>query len=192
MTWRLGATPITPMPTVDPSGAPHSAQDIDGIPLGTFIPDPLALERLANAFFSGVTGGAPIGSPAVPASPPAPWSAPALPSTSLAAAAVPVPLPFGAPDAPTDGVPSSLPLRSFGGASAGSASPFAFVQSRAVAPAATQTAIAALRVDPLTSSELGLVERGPSGPGINALASNARDNGGPRIRRSRRPSISAL
>jgi cysteine desulfurase/selenocysteine lyase len=163
MTWKLGATPITPMPTADPSDALHSAQDIDGVPLGTFIPDPAALERLANAFFSGVTGGAPIGSLAVPASPPAPWSAPAQPSTPLAAAAIPVPLPFGAPDAPTDGVPSSLPLRSFGGASAGSASPFAFAQSRAVAPAATQTATAAPRVDPLTSSELG---------------STARDNGG--------------
>jgi hypothetical protein len=103
------------MPTADPSDASHSGQDIDGVPLGTFIPDPAALERLANAFFSGVTGGAAAGSTAVPASPPAPWSAPAQPSASLAAAVIPGPLPLGAPDAPTDGVPSSLPLRSFGG-----------------------------------------------------------------------------
>jgi hypothetical protein len=103
------------MPTADPSDASHSGQDIDGVPLGTFIPDPAALERLANAFFSGVTGGAAAGSTAVPASPPAPWSAPAQSSASLAAAVIPGPLPLGAPDAPTDGVPSSLPLRSFGG-----------------------------------------------------------------------------
>jgi hypothetical protein len=30
MMWRLGATPITPMPTADPSDASHSGQDIDG------------------------------------------------------------------------------------------------------------------------------------------------------------------
>jgi cysteine desulfurase/selenocysteine lyase len=169
------------MPTADSSDAPHSAQDIDGVPLGTFIPDPAALERLANAFFAGVTGGAPGGSPAVPASPPAPWSAPAQPSTPLAAAAIPVPLPLGAPDAPTDGAPSSLPLRSFGGASAGSASPFAFAQSRAIAPAASQTAIATPRVDPLTSSELSLAERGPSDPSLDAFNPNARDNGAARL-----------
>ena len=44
--------------------------------------------------------------------------------------------------------PSSLPLRSFGGASAGGASPLAFPQSRAVAPAAAQTLVAAPRLDP--------------------------------------------
>ena len=45
-------------------------------------------------------------------------------------------------------MPSSAPLRSFGGASAGGASPLAFPQSRAVAPAAAQTLVAAPRLDP--------------------------------------------
>jgi cysteine desulfurase/selenocysteine lyase len=120
-------------------------------PAGAFIPDPGAIERLANAFFKGLTSGAPLGTPAIPASPPAPWSTPAPPSASVAASAIPVQPPFGAPDVPTNGLPSSVPFRSFGGASAGSASPFAFPQSRGVAPAASQTAIAAPRVDPLAS-----------------------------------------
>ena len=70
-------------------------------------------------------GGAPAAPPAVPASPPAPWTAPAPTSTSVAAAAVPIQPPFGAIDVPMSGAPSSVPTRSFGGASAGSASPSA-------------------------------------------------------------------
>jgi hypothetical protein len=93
------------------------------------------IECLANAFFQGVTGGAPVSSPAVPASPPAPWSVPGT-------ASVPVQPPLGQPEPPTSGVPSSIPYRLFGGASAGSGSPFAFVQSRA-----------APRVDPLQAAE---------------------------------------
>src|SRR5208337_3172270 len=141
------------MPTADLTGSPVSPTEAEPIAAGAFVPDVATIERLANAFFQGLTGGAPAASPAVPASPPAPWTAPAPPTAATAAAVVPIQPPFGAPDIPTNGVPSSVPLRSFGGASAGSASPFAFAQSRAVAPAASQTSIAAPRVDPLQSAE---------------------------------------
>ena len=60
---------------------------------------------------------------------------------------------MGAVEPPLSGLPSSVPARSFGGASAGSASPFAIVQSRAVAPAMSQTAMAAPRVDLIQSAE---------------------------------------
>ena len=141
------------MPTADSTGAPIPPPEVESGVTGAFIPDAAAIERLANAFFQGLTGGAQIGSPVIPASPPAPWSAPAQPSAPAYASAVPVQPPFGSPDIPTNGVPSSVPYRSYGGASAGSASPFAFVQSRALAPAASQTSLAAPRIDPLRSSE---------------------------------------
>ena len=137
------------MPTPDLTGAPVSAPEVEPVVAGAFIPDAGAIERLANALFKGVAGGAPMSAPALPAPPPAPWSAPAQPSAPAYATEVPVQPPFGAPDIPTNGIPSSVPFRSFGGASAGSASPFAFAQSRAIAPAATQTAIVAPRIDPL-------------------------------------------
>ncbi len=132
------------MPTADLTGSPTDAEPIAA---GAFVPDVATIERLANAFFQGLTGGGPAAPPAIPASPPAPWSAPAQPGAPVTASVVPVQPLFGAPDIPTDGLPSSVPGRSFGGASAGSASPFAFPQSRALAPAASQTAIAAPRVD---------------------------------------------
>src|SRR5271154_4566318 len=163
MTSRLGATPSIRMSTPDISDAPEPIEGSHS--LGAFVPDAGAIDRLANAFFKGLTSGAPLGPPAVPASPPAPWSAPAPPSTSVAASAIPVQPPFGAPDIPMNGVPSSVPLRSFGGASAGSVAPFAFPQSRSLAPAASQTAIAAPRVDPLGSLPLqdATVAAAPSG-----------------------------
>jgi len=37
---------------------------------GSFLPDAAIIERLANAIFKGVTGGAPIGQPAIPTSAP--------------------------------------------------------------------------------------------------------------------------
>jgi cysteine desulfurase / selenocysteine lyase len=112
-----------------------------------------------------------MGAPVVPASPPAPWSAPAQPSAPVYASAVPVQPPFGAPDIPTNGFPSSIPFRSFGGASAGSGSPFAFAQSRAIAPAATQTAIAAPRVDPLQTATGSAPLQNTTGPhSIDAVA----------------------
>src|SRR5271166_495461 len=151
MTSTLGAIPSTPMSTPEVGDALEPADVGGSAPAGAFIPDAGAIERLANAFFKGMTSGAPLGTPAIPASPPAPWSTPAPPSASVAASAIPVQPPFGAPDVPTNGLPSSVPFRSFGGASAGSASPFAFPQSRGVAPAASQTAIAAPRADPLAS-----------------------------------------
>src|SRR5271166_984032 len=152
------------MPTPDLTGAPVSAPEVEPAAAGAFIPDAGAIERLANAFFQGLTGGALMGSPAVPASPPAPWSAPAQPSAPAFASVIPAQPPFGAPDIPANGVPSSVPLRSFGGASAGSASPFAFVQSRALAPAASQTSIAAPRVDPLQPVERTLPLQGTTSP----------------------------
>jgi cysteine desulfurase/selenocysteine lyase len=140
------------MATTDLTGATQSAADAEPAAAGVFLPDAGAIERLANALFQSVTGGAPITAPAVPASPPAPWSAPSRPSAPVYAGALPLQPAFGVPDLPTSGVPSSVPLRSFGGASAGSASPFAFAQSRSLAPAATQTAIAAPRIDPMRST----------------------------------------
>ena len=141
------------MTTHDVLGSPVSPAEAQPVAAGAFVPDVAAVERLANAFFQSLTGGAPAAPPAVPASPPAPWTAPAPASPSVAAAAVPIQPPFGAVEPPLSGLPSSVPARSFGGASAGSASPFAFAQSRAVAPAASQTAIAAPRVDPIQSAE---------------------------------------
>jgi cysteine desulfurase/selenocysteine lyase len=161
------------MPTPDLPGAPASPLTGEPVAAGTFVPDAGAIERLANAFFLGLTGGAPAGLPAVPASPPAPWSAPAQPSTPTMASVVPAQPPFGAPDMPTNGAPSSIPLRSFGGASAGSASPFAFAQSRAIAPAASQTAVAAPRVDPLQSAERTVREQSFAGPEGDASAPGA-------------------
>ena len=160
------------MATTDLTGASQSAADAEPAAAGAFLPDAGAIERLANALFQSVTGGAPMGAPAVPASPPAPWSAPPQPSAPVYASAIPVQPPFGAPDIPTGGVPSSVPLRSFGGASAGSASPFAFAQSRSLAPAATQTAIAAPRVDPLSPAPKSLPLQDPPSPsGIGGLDS---------------------
>ena len=180
------------MTTPDLTGSPVSPTEAEPVAAGTFVPDVATIERLANAFFQTLTGGAPAAPPAVPASPPAPWTAPAPTSTSVAAAAVPIQPPFGAVEVPTGGLPSSVPARSFGGASAGSASPFAFAQSRAVAPAASQTAVAAPRVDPIQAGERLSplpVETSPEayGPTPGAAAAPSRR----RSRPSRRRSISA-
>src|SRR5271165_2480773 len=149
------------MATIDLTGAPVSPTDAEPVAAGAFIPDVATIERLANAFFQGGAAGAP---PAVPASPPAPWSAPAQPGAPVTASVVPVQPPFGASDIPTEGLPSSVPARAFGGASAGSASPFAFAESRALAPAAGQTAITAPRVDPLQAVERTVPLQGTTSP----------------------------
>jgi hypothetical protein len=60
------------MPTPDLTGAPVSAPEVGPVVADAFIPDAGVIERLANAFFKGVNGGAPMGAPALPASPPAP------------------------------------------------------------------------------------------------------------------------
>ena len=65
-----------------------------------------AIERLANAFFQGLSSGAPISSPAGPASASTPWSAPAP------AGVIPAQPPFVQPEVPTNGVPSSVPYQS--------------------------------------------------------------------------------
>jgi cysteine desulfurase / selenocysteine lyase len=138
-----------------PEGEPVAA--------GAFVPDVGAIERLANAFFQGLPSGAPVSSSTGPASPLTPWPAPLQPSAPVPASVIPTQPPFVHPDVPTNDVPASVPYRSFG-ASAGSASPFAFAQSRAVAPAPSQTAIAAPRVDPLQGVEERVPIRGDAGP----------------------------
>jgi cysteine desulfurase / selenocysteine lyase len=115
-------------------------------PETAFVPDAAAIEALANAFFKGVSGGAPFGLPAAPASAPAPWTLPA-PSTTALAQAVPVQPPFGAPDPLATSLPATAPIRSFGGASAGSASPAAGLVSRAQPPAALQTLASPPRIN---------------------------------------------
>jgi cysteine desulfurase/selenocysteine lyase len=112
-----------------------------------FTPDPQVIERLANAFFKGIGGGAPTAPPATPTSAPAPWT-PSAPATTTLAQAVPVQPPFGAPDPLATSLPASAPFRSFGGASAGSATPHAPFVSRAVAPAAAQMLLSPPRPDP--------------------------------------------
>jgi cysteine desulfurase/selenocysteine lyase len=140
------------MATPDLTGEPASPLEGETLAVGAFVPDAAVIERLANAFFQGVASGPPISAPAGPASPLTPWSAPAQPLAPVAASVIPAQPPFVQPDIPTNGAPPSVLYRSFG-ASAGSASPFASVQSRAVAPGASQTAIAAPRVDPLQDVE---------------------------------------
>jgi cysteine desulfurase / selenocysteine lyase len=164
MVWTSAATPNTRMATTDLSGGPASRPEGESLAAGGFVPDASAIERLANAFFQGVTGGAPVSSsPSGPASPLTPWPAPAQPSSPAPASVLPAQPPFVQPDVPTNGVPSSVPYRSLG-ASAGSASPFAFAQSRAVAPAVSQTAIAAPRADPLQDVEQRVPLRGDASP----------------------------
>jgi cysteine desulfurase/selenocysteine lyase len=145
------------MATPDRTGQAASPPEGEPLAAGAFIPDAAVIERLANSLFQDLTGGASIGSPAIPVSPPPPWSAP------VPASVIPAQPPFAQPEVPTDGVPSSVPYRSLG-ASAESASPFAFVQSRAVAPAVSQTAIAAPRVDPRQAVERRVPLRGDINP----------------------------
>jgi cysteine desulfurase/selenocysteine lyase len=139
------------MATPELNGERVSSPEGEPLAPGAFIPDAAVIERLANAFFQGLPSGAPINSPSGPASPFTPRSGPAQPSAPVPASVIPAQPPFVQPDVPTNGA-SSVPYRSLG-ASAGSASPFAFAQSRAVAPAVSQTAIAALRADPLEAIE---------------------------------------
>ena len=142
------------MPTPDLTGSPVSPAETGPVAAGAFLPDVAAIERLANAFFKGLTGGAPRRLPAVPASPPAPWTAPAPTSPSVAAAAVPIQPPMGAVEPPLSGVPSSVPValvrRRLGRLG------FALRRRRSRArsrPAASQTAVAAPRVDPIQSAD---------------------------------------
>jgi cysteine desulfurase/selenocysteine lyase len=151
------------MATPEPTGEPVSPPEGEPLAAGAFVPDAAAIERLANAFFQGLPSGAPISSSTGPALPLTPWTAPAQPSAPVGASVIPAQPPFVQPDVPTNGVPSSVPYRSFG-ASPGSASPFAFAQSRAIAPAVSQTAIAAPRVDPLQDVERRVPIRGDASP----------------------------
>src|SRR5208283_51260 len=104
--------PNTPMTTPDLTGSPVSLVDAEPVAAGAFVPDVAEIQRLANAFFQGLSGGSPATPLAAPASPPAPWTAPPPPSTAVAAEATPVQPSFGAVDVPAN-VPSSVPLRSF-------------------------------------------------------------------------------
>jgi cysteine desulfurase / selenocysteine lyase len=151
------------MATPELTGEAVAPPEGEQLAVGAFVPDASAIERLANAFFQGLPSAAGNSSPAGPASPVAPWTAPAQPSASVPASVIPAQPPLVQPDVPTNGVPSSVPYRSLG-ASAGSASPFAFAQSRAVAPAVSQTAIAAPRADPLQDVEHRVPLRGDASP----------------------------
>jgi cysteine desulfurase/selenocysteine lyase len=124
---------------------------------GPFVPDPATIERLANALFKGFSGGAPIATPAMPASAPAPWAPPA-PSIPTVAQAIPIQPPFGAPDPIATSLPASAPVRSFGGASAGSAAPHAALASRIAPPAAAQTLVSPPKIDPACFAPPGLPE----------------------------------
>jgi cysteine desulfurase/selenocysteine lyase len=115
---------------------------------GSFLPDAAIIERLANAIFKGVTGGAPIGQPAIPTSAPAPWSPPSPPTASAIGQVVPVQPPFGVIDPPVSSLPASAPARSFGGASAGSATPATTQAGHIGLPAAGQTLVTRPRIDP--------------------------------------------
>jgi cysteine desulfurase / selenocysteine lyase len=124
---------------------------------GPFVPDAAAIERLANALFKGFSGGAPIATPAMPTSAPAPW-APASPSIPTVAQAIPIQPPFGAPDPIATSLPASAPVRSFGGASAGSAAPQAALASRVAPPAAAQTLVSPPKIDPASFAPHGVPE----------------------------------
>jgi cysteine desulfurase / selenocysteine lyase len=159
----LDAIPTIRMATPELTREPASQSGGEPVAAGAFVPDTAAIERLANAFFQGLPSGAPISPSTGPASPFTPWTAPAQPSAPVGASVIPAQPPFVQPDVPANGVPSSVPYRSFG-ASPGSASPFAFAQSRAIAPAVSQTAIAAPRVDPLQDVERRVPIRGDASP----------------------------
>ena len=133
------------MPTVETLPAEFPSTEGSA---GSFLPDAGAIERLANALFRGVTGGAPLAPPAIPASAPAPWTPPAPPAAAVFGQAAPFAPPFGAVDPQAHSVPSSVPLRSFGGASAGSASPFSTAGGRLSTPAAAQTLTSLPRGEP--------------------------------------------
>src|ERR1700677_3600810 len=106
--WRSDAIQTIRMATPEQTGEAVSLPEGEPLAAGSFIPDAAVIERLANSFFQGLKGSAPINSPAVPVSPPAPWPAP------LTASVMPAQPPVAQPEVPTDGVPSSVPHPSFG------------------------------------------------------------------------------
>jgi len=132
---------------------PEVGEVVDVGSLGAFLPDVGSIERLANAFFKGVSGGAPLAPPATPTSLPAPWSPPSPPLAPIVGQFAPVQPPFGVVDPLASSLPASVPARSFGGASAGSAAPASALASRALPPAAGQTLVTRPRID--TSSAHG-------------------------------------
>jgi cysteine desulfurase/selenocysteine lyase len=135
-----------------PTSEPDAGASADPLALGAFLPDVATIERLANAFFKGVNGGAPPVSPVVPTSAPAPWSPPSAPGAPVVGQAIPVQPPFGMPDPPASSAPASAPVRSFGGASAGSAALASALASRVAPPAAAQTLAVPPRLDPTTAN----------------------------------------
>ena len=129
-----------------------------------FLPDVATIERLANAFFKGVNGGAPPAPPAIAAIRSRAMVAAFAAARGAIAQDVPVQPPFGFPDPPASSAPASAPLRSFGGASAGSAAPLRDAGARAsCSPAAAQTLVSPPRVDP--TSTLGApIDEAPVSP----------------------------
>jgi cysteine desulfurase/selenocysteine lyase len=131
-----------------PTPEANAVAAADPQPSGAFLPDVATIERLANAIFKGVTGGAPVGQLAIPTSAPAPWSPPSPPAASTVGQVVPLQPPFGVIDPPASSLPASAPARSFGGASAGSAAPATTLAGHVGPPAAGQTLVTRPRIDP--------------------------------------------
>jgi len=150
------------MPTSETDAAGLAGAADPQAPGGSFLPDVAIIERLANAIFKGVTGGAPLGQPAIPTSAPAPWSPPSPPTASAIGQVVPVQPPFGVIDPPVSSLPASAPARSFGGASAGSTAPASALAGRVGPPAAGQTLVTRPRVDPTAAVDSPVSEASAS------------------------------
>jgi len=150
------------MPTSEADAAGLAGAADPQAPGGSFLPDVAIIERLANAIFKGVTGGAPIGQPAIPTSAPAPWSPPSPPTAGTIGQVVPVQPPFGVVDPPASSLPASAPARSFGGASAGSAAPATTLAGHLGPPAAGQTLVTRPRVDPTAAVDSPVSETSSS------------------------------
>jgi cysteine desulfurase/selenocysteine lyase len=150
------------MPTSETDAAGLAGAADPQAPGGSFLPDVAIIERLANAIFKGVTGGAPLGQPAIPTSTPAPWSPPSPPTASTIGQVVPVQPPFGVIDPPASSLPASAPARSFGGASAGSAAPATTQAGHVGPPAAGQTLVTRPRIDPTSTIDSPISEASAS------------------------------
>src|SRR5579871_1935785 len=91
---RSGGIPNILMPTHNQNGGRSSPVEAELAIAGAFIPDAGAIERLAHAFFLGLTDGARASSPAAAAALAEPWSAPAQPAAQTVAGVNPIQPPF--------------------------------------------------------------------------------------------------
>ena len=145
------------MATPERTGEAVSPPEGEPLAAGAFIPDAAVIERLANSFFQDLTGGASIE-----------FSRDSgIAPSALVGAPARERHPGAAPRRPARGPPrrrSVFVCTARWALPPSSASPFAFVQSRAVAPAVSQTAIAAPRVDPRQAVERRVPLRGDINP----------------------------